>query len=547
MLRRILFLSVAALTIAVATPVPRAQVPDWISPIGIPAPPFGIRETAPPDPNPWTTPVTGFYYVDATSSASTDTNNPLGTPGNPRKTIPLTLPAGAVVEVRGTYTTRHMSPATLTLNGTATSPVFIRGKSATERTAATAAWEPHGSYFIIENFDFAVGEQFLMVAPILRGVLRNSTLRGTPTSGGVAVGGAATSVATDVVLFRNVIHDNGDVAATYDQDVHGVVVAPYTTNLWVLENELYRNSGDGIQINAGSAALQPTVNHIYVGRNYSHNNKQTGMWTKQAVDVIISENVSAGHRPSNSSGGAGMGFQYAPERIWFINNHIHDCEMGIGTGSDNDLGTGKNAFFIGNVIHNIHSASFKSGTGWAQAAISLPGGTFRYVLNNTIYDVDGGIYSPSGAGAFVIVNNIVADVTNPQGGHVFLEANPAPSASQFHNNLLGGTVRIFWGGYTPYNLSSFQSAFPGKGLDSINADPMLVNPAGESFGLQAGSPAIDKGSTENVYDGFKSVYGLDLAVDMARTSRPQGAAWDIGAYEGASTGLRAPTNLRIIR
>ena len=67
------------------------------------------------------------------------------------------------------------------------------------------------------------------------------------------------------------------------------------------------------------------------GRNVAHHNKQTGFWTKQAEDVIFSENLSYSHRTSDSSTGACMGFQYAPERVWFINNHIHDCEVGIGT------------------------------------------------------------------------------------------------------------------------------------------------------------------------------------------------------------------------
>src|SRR4030095_10124475 len=58
----------------------------WQPPIGIPAPPFGINEVAPPTPNPWTTPTPGFYYVN--NQTGNDTNNPYGTPANPRKTIP---------------------------------------------------------------------------------------------------------------------------------------------------------------------------------------------------------------------------------------------------------------------------------------------------------------------------------------------------------------------------------------------------------------------------------------------------------------------------
>ena len=69
-----------------ATPIVQAQ---WTPPIGIPVPPFGITQVAPPLPNPWTSNVSGFYYV---REGGTNTGN--GYPTNPRNDIPRTLPAG---------------------------------------------------------------------------------------------------------------------------------------------------------------------------------------------------------------------------------------------------------------------------------------------------------------------------------------------------------------------------------------------------------------------------------------------------------------------
>src|SRR5215475_5445284 len=82
---------------------------EWQPPIGIPTPPFGLNEVAPTRPNPWTTAVPGYYYVEWSATNATDTNNPYGTPTLPRKTIPLVLPAGSVVELHGTYGYRHSS------------------------------------------------------------------------------------------------------------------------------------------------------------------------------------------------------------------------------------------------------------------------------------------------------------------------------------------------------------------------------------------------------------------------------------------------------
>ena len=79
--------------------------------------------------------------------------------------------------------------------------------------------------------------------------------------------------------------------------------------LWVVDNQLYRNSGDGIQINAGGPGVTGTTHHIYVGRNTAYGNKQTGFWVKHATDVIFSQNVCHSHRLGNSSNGQCMGFQ----------------------------------------------------------------------------------------------------------------------------------------------------------------------------------------------------------------------------------------------
>jgi hypothetical protein len=510
----------------------------WQPPLGIPMPPFGINEAAPPMPNPWTTPAPGFYYVDATAPGATDSGNPYGTPGRPRWTIPLSLPAGAVVELHGTYDYSHASPYILRPEGTAAEPVFIRGHTIGTKPLVRRPWQVSGTYFIIENlefgpFDDTASNGVTFVAPASYGVLRHSDVHGNLVTGGVGVVSWGSMETSYAVIYANKIHDNGDVNANYDQDVHGIGVSGRVHHLWVLDNELYRNSGDGIQINAGGLTAQPTTHHIYVGRNVAHHNKQSGFWTKQAVDVIFSQNVAYSHRPSNSSSGAGLGFQYAPQRVWFLFNHIYDSDFGIFAGSNSGLGFGTESYFIGNVIHDIHSSrSYNPGSGWSQAAIMLAGGVNRFVVNNTIFDVDAGINSPS-AGPLQIVNNLIGQITGAQGNHVFIETSTAAAASTMHHNLFEGAVRIKWGSATVYNLASFQAAFPGKGLDSVNANPLFLDALNEDFRLQAASPAVDAGTTDGVYSTFFTLYGIDLVKDISGTPRPQGPRYDLGAYEFA--------------
>ncbi|MBI5865309.1 MAG: hypothetical protein HZB38_12530 [Planctomycetes bacterium] len=49
--------------------------------------------------------------------------------------------------------------------------------------------------------------------------------------------------------------------------------------------------------------------------------------------------------------------------------------------------------------------------------------------------------------------------------------------------------------------------------------------------MQAGSPAVNAGITHGVYARFQQLYGLSITVDFGGTARPQGGAFDIGAFE----------------
>jgi hypothetical protein len=521
----------------------------------VPIPAFGITQSAPAAPNPWTSEVAGFYYVDASSGASTDSGNTYGTPARPRKTIPQNLPAGSVVELHGSYDRLHTSPNHISASGTAAQPVYLRGASTATRPRITQEWELSGSYFIVENLLFADRDGSISGEPTILGnadhiVMRHNEITGNLVNGGLGlVNYSASTTVSNVVIYDNNIHHNGNAAATFDQDVHGIAVGGGVNNAWIVDNQMSYNSGDGIQINAGSAANQSSTHHLYVARNTAHHNKQSGFWVKQATDVIFSENFSYSHRPSGSSPGQGMGFQYATERVWFLYNHIHDCDMGIFIGSDNGLGNGVDSYFIGNLIHNIHTTSGSAPSTDTSAAFVLRGGTNRYVINNTVYDVDGGIYS-SGAGSVNTVNNIVSSVTVAGGAQIWLDRGTTASASEMHHNLLDGVGKIRWGSSSDNTLAAFQSSF-NKGQSSRLGLPLFVAPVTDNFRLLVGSPAIDGGTTHAVYSTFSSRYGVSIARDRDGNGRPAGAAWDMGAYEyGAGpvpTAPNAPGNVRIIK
>jgi hypothetical protein len=527
-----------------------ATAAAWTPPIGIPMPPFGINETAPPSPNPWNKPIPGFYYVDETHPSATDINNTYGTPLLPRKTIPNNLSAGSVVDLHGVYTKYHGSPATITANGTSSSPVFIRGTNSTNMPIIRKSWQIRGNYYILENLSFAdnndgtnTGRMWIL-SPTNYAALRFCDLSGNLRAGGVGVVSWDFNTTSNVVIYKNYIHDNGDVKANYDQDVHGIAVSARVSNLWIVDNKICRNSGDGIQINAGSLNNQPTTHHIYVGRNTSYSNKQSGMWTKQAVDVIFSENTIYNHRPSNSSLGQGTGFQHAPDYVWFLFNHIYDCEFGINAGSNSGMGFGKEIFVIGNLIHNIHpTVKWNPNNPWSSSAIGLWGGVNRRIVNNTIWDYSGGIHTP-GSGYIHIENNILGGRTDFQGRDIFVQVSATASASNMNNNVIYSLpVRIQWGGRI-YDLSGFKFA-TGKGRYCSNSNPQFVNQTMGDYHLKLGSPCIEAGIMKDVYSVFFNRYGINISKDIANVPRPQpqGGKWDIGAYE-FTTVSELPENLQ---
>lgn len=514
---------------AVAGSLRSAEAQSWQPPVGIPAPAFGITQTAPPSPSPWILPTAGFYYVDSTSNAATDVSNAYGTPAKPRRTIPISLPAGAVVVVQGVYSYAHTSPRGIVAAGTSAAPVFIRGVSAAARPHATACWEVSGSYFVVENLEFSDCGAIVFLSRTHHAALRHSEVDGTVAGGGVGIQSWNGGLINDVVLWDNQIHDNGDAKASFDQDVHGIAVGARASNVWVVDNTIYRNSGDGIQINAGSASLQATTHHIYVGRNDSYENKQSGFWVKQAAHVVFSQNRAYRHRPSDSSLGACMGSQYATDHVWFIDNAMWDCDYGIQIASDAGLGTGTMAFVIGNVITRIHDSNggFETGSAWQNCAISLPGGTNRYVMGNSIYDVDSGVCVPHQHGVLYLYDNLIQKV-RANGHHVMFDSDVMAEKMDARSNLFAPNLRF---GISGSHLFYSTPEPVSRGENSLVLDVGWANPVGGDFHLKSSSPARDMGlmMTTGVWEYFRRRYGVELARDLYGTAR--GASPDIGAAE----------------
>ena len=210
--------------------------------------------------------------------------------------MPQALPAGAVVELRGgPY---QASRLTWRASGTAAAPVFVRGVG----TPVLAVGELR---IIAGELPGGRGRRAWTAAASRMGpgdhlALRRSEVRGYAPgshSAAVAIEG------TDVVVHANEIHRNGDASGTRRGGrARRQGPRPATPGVWIVDNHIHHNGGDAVQIGS-SRADEPWAEHVYIGRNHLHDDRENGVDIKQARDVVVSENQIHSYRPSSSSSG----------------------------------------------------------------------------------------------------------------------------------------------------------------------------------------------------------------------------------------------------
>ncbi len=501
-------------------------------PIGIPEPSFGVFET-----------IENVYgeeyfthYVD-NSVLCSDTST--GTPDNPRCTIPQNLQAGSVVKVAGgPYI---ITNANLRGFGTEEQPVFLSGVSNGENLPeiihATSAKIFDGTFFVVENFKF---DRVNFAPSSHHAVLRNSEVYGYSNKNCVEVKGQ------DIVVYKNYIHNAGGGIPLSDD--HGVTAGFGAERVWILENEIAYNTGDGIQFCHGCA--EPGPRYIFIGRNKIHHNTENAVDFKTSRDVVVSQNLLYGHTSSDGSDGTAFlvgsnGLEDPAVNIWGIFNDIYDNDGGIRVESaaTSEMVSGP-AHFIGNKIHNIQRDAFRF----------EKNGQPIFIIGNTIYDADNALNADwQHDFSLKVYNNIFANLRGIRfGNHVNIQSSQISAASELKNNLFyqdGQPLVLRWGGATyTFDNSAELGSFSG-GEDNLLENPLFVDVDGEdgvsgnwddNFHLSSGNPAMDTGRGD-LYDysiQFCNVFGEMLPncvekikVDFDDKVRPQGAEWDRGLYE----------------
>jgi len=561
--------TLAAVSASSVGPRRLAEGATWIPPIGIPAPSFGINEQPPAPPASWNGPVAGFYYVDNTAANASDSTN--GSPGQPRLTVPATIPAGAYVEVHGGTAANPyiLNPGgtnpSWTSQGTQASPCFIKGVGGPIfQGASTNARDfvVAGRYLIIDGI--ALRNWEIHFAPTGDHVsLRNSEVYNTAITSG-QFSSACSPEGSDIVIYNCHIHDVGDfrVSATQN-DFHGVKCSTRAFNIWVVDCEIDHCGGNGTQM-GDDAAPEPWCHHIYIGRNHIHHTRKSPMDTKESRDVIMSQNNCHDAHFTSDHETCGVAIKRCGVRIWAIFNLFHDLDQGGHYTDSNDTSLGRftQYFTIGNIFYNIGLTTSgqpddTAGNGYAESSgfkmINVgegqsSGNSMIAVVGNTFSNCRFGIgYGAGGGPTLLTIANNIINITGAT--HHFTDNLTVAHPSHARNNLLdptnAGQARIVqWReDGVVRNIASFQSAYPNDGSGNVQGTPAFVNAPSANFHLQSTSAAraIGLNDPDGVYALFASSYGLSIRVDFDGRALPASGAWDAGALQFAGVAGPQPT------
>ncbi len=221
-------------------------------------------------------------------------------------------------------------------------------------------------------------------------------------------------------------------------------------------------------------------------------------------------------------------------------NVIHDIPGGSAFQTFNSSGTTSdihNVLIHHNLIYNVTNPHGKHGinigdtssTGFAvydNILYHIARGGIRFntqdlhgckIYNNTLYDI--GFYNNSPLYTPIMSDwNLPSDALDVKNNIIWPSSGIAYTGGAVGVDNSNGTFsnNLWYGG------SGSSPSFDGT---KVTANPQFSNAAGGDFHLQSSSPAIDKGNS--------AVSGLVTNDFDITTSRPQGTAYDIGAFEYA--------------
>ncbi|MEP0859803.1 MAG: discoidin domain-containing protein [Ignavibacterium sp.] len=172
-----------------------------------------------------------------------------------------------------------------------------------------------------------------------------------------------------------------------------------------------------------------------------------------------------------------------------------------------------NFFIYNNLIQQLGDTT---GSGNTDAKIYFKSSTrneaVAYISNNTVYGSNGDlVYLATTLNGSYIKNNILWTF-----GRIGGEASTTSIVRVFNNSGTTVANNLFY----DKDDSMTNISNSGTNTNNIEGDPLFVDRAASNFRLTSGSPAINQGISSSI-----------VTNDLDGNARPQGSAYDIGAYE----------------
>jgi len=386
--------------------------------------------------------------------------------------------------------------------------VYIRAGTYNEQvvpqnSGTSVAWITYSAYpgetVTIDGAGLTLGGREGLFQVYRQNYIQVLGLRVINAYGGGSTTGIRAEYASHVIIKGNY---------TYGTESSGIGIW-YSDNIIVDGNEIeFANNGGYNENLSISRSDQVEVMNNIVHHGFNCPNGGEGINVKDgASNVKVHHNLA--HHLDKLCFGLDA-WQNHTFNISYYQNVAHDCYHGFIVSSER-TGLAESIWVYNNIAYNNRFNGLTV-VQWSGEGDGLKRDV--YFINNTSYNNGYGFRVNALNNENVVVRNNIL-VSN--GTNITIASGAQAETTVDHN--------LFYDGNS-------------GGDNAVIGDPLFVNPSGADFHLQEGSPAIDAGSSLDAPDN-----------DHDGSPRPQGAGYDIGAYEfqsGQPVPTYTPTNTPII-